>query len=287
MFTRRCTQRQFLMRPDRLTEQAYWYCFAEAALEVGMDAYWALAHTNQTHYGLGDPGGVYPDFLRRFHGNFAKVMNALRGRRENFWASGVQTSVVECVEPKDTLDKMVYSLTNVVKDGLVDRAGLWPGATSLGYQLRDKELVVRRPHWYFDPEGKMPEEVRLKFVRPKGFEHLSQEEWADVIRREVRVEEERAAEKRRRKGQRVRGRKAVLRQNPFGKPKSREPRRKLSPRVACKNKWRRIDALKKLAVFARQYREALAAFKGGDRDVIFPAGTWKLHRELGVARHPA
>jgi hypothetical protein len=31
LLTRRCTQRQFLLRPDDFVEEAYEYCLAEAA----------------------------------------------------------------------------------------------------------------------------------------------------------------------------------------------------------------------------------------------------------------
>jgi hypothetical protein len=39
MITRRCTQRQFLLRPDRETNNAFTYCLIEAALrcQVGGD----------------------------------------------------------------------------------------------------------------------------------------------------------------------------------------------------------------------------------------------------------
>jgi hypothetical protein len=37
MITRRCTQRQFLLRPDRATNNAYLYCLLEAALRFQID----------------------------------------------------------------------------------------------------------------------------------------------------------------------------------------------------------------------------------------------------------
>jgi hypothetical protein len=46
--------------------------------------------------------------------------------------------------------------------------------------------------------------------------------------------------------------------------------------VACRAKWKRIEALQRLAEFGRAYREALAAWRGGVRDVVFPEGTWLM-----------
>jgi hypothetical protein len=37
MVTRRCTQRQLLLRPDKKTNNAFIYCLAEAAQRFGID----------------------------------------------------------------------------------------------------------------------------------------------------------------------------------------------------------------------------------------------------------
>jgi hypothetical protein len=57
----------------------------------------------------------------------------------------------------------------------------------------------------------------------------------------------------------------------------------MSPRVACKNKWARIEALQRNKAFIEQHRDARNEKLAG-RDVIFPAGTWWLHRFAGVKR---
>ncbi len=75
----------------------------------------------------------------------------------------------------------------------------------------------------------------------------------------------------------------MLKQHWNAKPSSREPRRGLSPRVACKNKWARIEALQRNKAFIEQYREARSEKLTG-RDVVFPPGTWWLYRFAGVKR---
>jgi hypothetical protein len=57
----------------------------------------------------------------------------------------------------------------------------------------------------------------------------------------------------------------------------------LSPRVACKNKWARIEALQRNKAFIEQYRDARIAKLAG-QDVVFPVWTWWLHRFAGVKR---
>ena len=77
------------------------------------------------------------------------------------------------------------------------------------------------------------------------------------------------------------GRKAVMQQSPNATPKSSEPRRGRRPTIACRNKWRRIDALQRCVRFREQYRQALTARSAGNVDALFPFGAYKLVR-LGL-----
>src|SRR3954465_4358510 len=144
MITRRCTQRQFLMRPDRETNNAFIYCLAVAAEKASVHVLFTAAMSNHHHTGIHDPNGTYPAFIEHFHKLFAKCQNALRGRGENLWSSE-QTSVVRLADPNDTIDKLVYALTNPVKDGLVEKAHHWPGVTSLAAILHGKSFIATRP----------------------------------------------------------------------------------------------------------------------------------------------
>src|SRR6476659_2696755 len=155
MITRRCTQRQFLMRPDPQTNNAFIYCLAEAADRYGIQVLFTAAMSNHHHTGIHDPAGHYPAFLEHLHKLFAKCQNALRGRWENFWSSE-QTSVVHLVDPNDVLEKMTYALGNPVKDGLVEKARDWPGVTSYDSIVHGQPLVASRPDHFFRDEGPMP-----------------------------------------------------------------------------------------------------------------------------------
>jgi hypothetical protein len=285
MITRRCTQRQFLMRPDRETNNAFIYCLAEAANRYGIEVIFTVAMSNHHHTGIYDPEGNYPAFLEHFHKFFAKCQNALRGRWENFWSSE-PTSVVRAVEPDDLLQKMVYALTNPVKDGLVEKAHHWPGVTSLEAQLQGTTLSAKRPKHFFREEGPMPESVELRLARPRGFEHLSNEELAKSILERVRDTEESTAAERRRAGTRVLGRKGVLAQRWSDRPGNNEPRRALNPRVAARSQWSRLEALLRNRTFRDAYAAARAAFIAGVTNVLFPAGTYWLHRFVRALREP-
>jgi hypothetical protein len=279
MITRRCTQRQFLMRPDEETNNAYLYCLAVAAKRFRIEVLFTIALSNHHHTGIRDPHGNYPEFLEYFHKLFAKCQNTLRGRWENFW-SAEQTSVVRLVSKNDVLSKLAYALSNPVKDHLVEKAIDWPGVSSLPALLYNKELRAHRPRHFFRKDGAMPKTATLSFSRPKDCEHLSQEQFAALVMERIETVEDEA--RRERRGARVLGVKGVLRQRPSATPTTQEPRREMNPRVAAENKWQRIEALRRNKRFQRAYAKARDAFKLGLGNVMFPEGTYWMARFAGV-----
>jgi putative transposase len=285
MITRRCTQRQFLLRPDPATNNAFIYCLAVAALRAGILVFFTAAESNHHHTGIFDPLGTYPDFIEHFHKLLAKCMNALRGRWENFWSSE-QTSVLRLVDPADVLDKAVYALTNPVKDNLVAKVTDWPGVNAFEALLAGGTISAVRPDFFFREDGPMPESVTLTLHRPPEFADMTAEEFADMLRARVEAVEADAEAKRRVAGKRVLGRQAVLDQDWRDSPSSHAPRRALSPRVAAKNKWSRIEALRRNREFGNFYRTAFEAFRRGVRDVLFPAGTFWLRRFAAALCEP-
>ena len=51
--------------------------------------------------------------------------------------------------------------------------------------------------------------------------------------------------------------------------------------MACKDKWLRIETLQMDKDFKRDHRQCMERWMAGDRDVVFPLGTYKmrvLHR---------
>jgi hypothetical protein len=280
MVTRRCTQRQFLLRPDAETTNAFVYCLALAAKRAHMQVVAFLAHSNHHHTIVVDTYGRMPEFLEAFHKLFAKHQNVLRRRWENFWASEA-TSVVELLDDEDVLAKMTYALSNPVKDHLVQRADQWPGASSLRANLGGQTLHATRPWRFFRKDGLQPESLTLTCVRPTAFRHLAPGEWRALLEERLRAVETAAAKERRVQGKRLLGKRQVLRQRPTDRPQSYEPRRRLSPRVAGSNKWARIEALQRNKTFLWAYRQARDLWQSG-LDAIFPVGTYWLRRFAGV-----
>jgi REP element-mobilizing transposase RayT len=275
LISRRCTQRQYLLRPDPRVEQIYLYCLGEAAERFGVTLHAWIAMSNHQHLVIRDNRGNFPDFLAHLHKMIAKALNAHWGRWENFWATE-QPNAVYLVESADRLDKLVYLLANPVIDHLVERVADWPGASSLRLTLTNGTRTVRRPRGFFRDDGPMPDEVTLRAQRPAGFEALEAKEWRDRISSELRKAEQAAAAQRGQNKTRVLGRKNVLRASHTDRPSTVEPRRGLRPCVACQSVERRKHELGVLMSFRRAYRQARVRWIAGHRRVVFPCGTFRL-----------
>jgi REP element-mobilizing transposase RayT len=283
LVTRRCTQRQFLLRPDGKTNRSFEYCLAEAAARTGMWILGWLAMSNHYHAVVHDPHGRLPEFLEQFHKMLAKVLNARWSRWENLWSTE-PTSVVYLPTLEDIFDKIVYTLTNPVAGHLVERASDWPGATAIG-RLAGDPVAIPRPHFFFRARGKMPKVVSLRAECPPGIDGAARGAWVDRIGAAVAHAELQASEQRRRDGIRLVGRRAVLKTAPFAKPKTPAPRRTVRPQVATRRAALCSDLLEKLRGFRVSYAIVRRRYAGGERDVVFPAGTYLL-RKLGVACSP-
>ena len=284
MNTRRCSERRFFLRPDPQTNNAFLYCLALAANVYRVQVMFTATMSNHHHTGIIDVHGRLPEFLAYFHKLVAKHQNALRGRWEAMWASE-QTSVVELVDDDDVIAKMVYALSNPVKDFLIEKAHHWPGVSSLGAIVANRPMTATKPKTFFRPDSALPDAVSLSFHLPRGLQELPRGEFAARLQERITAVERQAAAERARSGKRIVGRRGVLDQHWSDSPRSREPRRQMSPRVACQNLWRRIETLGRNKAWLEAYREARAAFLAG-ASACFPAGTFWLKRHAGVACEP-
>jgi REP element-mobilizing transposase RayT len=277
MITRRCSERRFFLRPDAATNNAFIYCLALAVQRSKVEVNFSVAMSNHHHTGIHDPHGNFPIFTEHFHGLLARCQNAHLGRFENFWSSE-PTSVVRLLEPDDVLDKMVYAFANPAVADLVEAANEWPGVTTYKATLSDIELTAIRPAHFFREDGSMPERVTLKIHRPRAFADLDQEEWTEMIRTLVQAKESEARRVRIRDGKKVLGVQRILAQDPFSSPKNHALHFKLSPRLAARNRWARVEALRRNRGFLERYRDAIRRHLDGIANVLFPFGTYWMSR---------
>ncbi len=274
LLSRRCTQRQFLLKPSDLTTQIFMYVLAVAAENTGVLLHAVCVLSNHWHAVVTDPEGRLPEFMCYVNKYVAKAVNASLGRWENLFATE-QPSAVRLERPDDVIDKMLYTLLNPVESCLVKQAEKWPGLWGF-----EGERTVERPAVFFRPDGPMPERVKLKFEPPP---HAAGDlDFYPTFSQQLALRGKQLRAKNTLMRRIYLGKRRIMRQSVYDRPKSAEPRRKLSPRVACQHKWLRIEALGRVKAFIVAYREAYARWKKGIRDAVFPPGTYALSRYAGV-----
>lgn len=271
MITRRTTQRQFLIRPDDETNNAFAYCLADAASRFEVDVLLPMAESNHHHTVIYDRRGNLPAFMEHLHKMLARCLNARWGRWENFWAA-VEACATCLLDRDAVMDKLVYAATNPVKDHLVDQVRQWPGFNGYMHLIRRKPLRAHRPKHFFRENGVMPEAVTLELTIPA--ELGDPDELIAELEARVRAVEEETRAARIRSGKRVLGIRRVREQSWRASPTSIEPRRTLRPRFAGAAHVR-IPALVAYKLFLTEHRAARLAWKAG-KPALFPAGTYGL-----------
>jgi putative transposase len=279
---RRCTQRQFLLRPDEETNNAFTYLLAEAAQRFSIDIILPQMMSNHHHTSAYDRHGNHVEFREHFHKLMAKSQNALRGRWENMWSTE-EPCIVETVAAEDLLNQLVYIATNPVQDGLVEKVHHWPGPKFVQALLSGRPITAKRPRHFFRDDGPMPDEVELNLGLPDDFPEKAA--FLAELERRITAVEEQCARERMQSGRRVLGRRGILRQSWRDTPTSCEPRRNLRPRVAARDKRDRIAALSRNKEWQREYRSKRLLWLAGF-DVEFPYGTYWLARFAGVRVKP-
>ena len=85
LFTRRCSERRFFLRPGVQTNQTYLYCVARAAAIGDVSIHVATAMSNHHHQSLTDrrEGGI-ADYAEWLHGQLGRAINSSLGRWEGF-----------------------------------------------------------------------------------------------------------------------------------------------------------------------------------------------------------
>lgn len=275
LVTRRCAQRQFLLRPSRTTNEVFRFLLGVTSKRYGIRLHAYCVLSNHYHLVLTDPDGHLPAFQRDLNGLLARALNASVAHWEDFWAPP-SYSAVSLLTAADVLDKVAYTLANPVAAKLVRSARQWPGLWSAPEAIGAPPLRLKRPSHFFDPEGPLPETATLELTVPAGFE--SAEEFRARLVAALAHRESEAV----RCASGFLGVLKVLAQRPMDRPRRHEPRRRLRPRVASRDKWRRIEALGKLKEFVSDYRRALESWRAGS-DAVFPAGTYHMRVLHGAA----
>lgn len=280
LITRRCSERRCFLRPSSEVNEIFLFVLARAARRYGVLVHVFCVLSNHVHLVITDPSGRLPAFMQYLDSLVARAVNATLGRFEGFWSTDASYSAVEPLDASDVLAKTAYVLANPVAAGLVRHGAAWPGLRTAPEQIGTTTFTARKPRRFFDPRGYLPDSVELELTTPPGFQ--SGADFRVLLSSAVEALEEKHRAERAAQCRRFVGVARVLAQDPCSRPESGERRFSLKPRIAARDKWRRIEGLLRLKSFEDDYRKAWTSWISGIRDVIFPAGTYLLRVLHGV-----
>lgn len=281
--TRRCVERKLLLTPDDAgeVEQLVGFTLGLALRNNGQQLHAACAMSNHMHEDVTDVLGTLPSFKNSLHANIARSMNAKRGRFDKFWSAEGSCDTAQPTD-EESLDDLVYTLTNPVDAGLVKWGHRWPGFTTYGWRFGETR-VYKRPSWFFDPSnGEIPDSVSITLVRPDIFRHLTDDELYDLLMQRVRQRELEIHRKMRKLRRRFVGEHKLCKQRWERTSMSYEERFTVTPKVASSSKWLRLAQLQRDREWEAEYAASRAVLLAGGKPE-YPPGTYWMRIHAGVA----
>ena len=157
------------------------------------------------------------------------------------------------------------------------RADEWSGPTSASLRFGQVRRI-QRPEGFWGPS--MPEEAVLELVAPNDVDR----EDAQASRDRALADGCRTSSSNQPRPLRMR---RVLRRDWRDRPSTPEPRRQVRPRFASRHAEIRIRALADYRRWLDAYRNALERFRDGEREVVFPMGSFWMCVGLGCPSAPS
>ena len=266
--TRRVTGRMYLLTPHPKMAATFWYLLGVLAEKHDVALHAIVMLSNHLHYVITAPEQVISDFMADLHREIARAVNK-RFDRSGAMFEDDDPSRVETVGERGAVDKVLYTVMNPVKAGLVSRAELWPGMRWLPGM---RELTAKRPVSGYDAEM-WPDEVTMYFTPPPAWAG-TEDQWHEEIARLVAAEEDALRKERIRTGRAVLGAQLVMQQDPFESPKTKPPKSDINPMLATGGDGPLMKRLiAELKAWRRAYRDALERWKQ-DKSISFPVGTY-------------
>ena len=284
---RRVEGRRYLLRPDAVLNALFTWVLAVTAPALDVEVHVATVMSTHFHLVVTVPNENVSLFMERLDFRLAKALQVLRRFVKGvIWAPG-KLSIVELVTPAAVVEAIAYAIVNPVKAGLVYEASDWPGVTASAADIGIRALEGTIPAFYFD-RRKWAESASVPLTLPPCLRALGDPDAARaLIAAEVSHQEGEARAYVKEQGWKVWGRHAVMSVSPYRCAKSWEEIGKLAPHIAAGrgNCEERIAAIRELQAFRIAHREAKARWMAGDRDVVFPAGTYwmRIHHGARVA----
>ncbi|MFT7625059.1 MAG: putative transposase [Myxococcota bacterium] len=283
--TARCHHRRFRLRPRAWLLQLLEYLLAVGALRFGILPVAIYVASNHYHLVVEDPEGRLPDFTQWFNSLVARFVNAKQGESDAVWsAAGPHCALL--VDAGGVEAAIVYSLSNPVKDGLVEHGRDWPGLRTCPQDWWRRPKTVRRPTDFFRQNGPLPAEATLRWHVPSTHRQLSPMEFGQYIAARLGRSEAEHRASHKAAGRTPAGAHRVVSVDYEDRAGSVESRATRPSEVIAGDPARYRAAVDRLDGFREAYDNARLEWLAGNRSLIWPSGTWQMHRRHRVRRHP-
>lgn len=279
------TEGRHRLRPTAEVTEIFETALGRAQELTDVEVHCCGVNTNHYHLVATDVRGELPVFMRELNQILAVELNRLDDRSGPVFLR-YQTEPLDSID--EFLNAMTYALTNTVKDGLSRTYDSWPGYVTKIGEIGGKPRKVTRGEsdHKWSKRSKLDESYEIRAVFPRI---LRDSEPAAASRARLgrmvkqwsqtrRAEHIRAGNP----GVPTRHRLETL---PIDKPRKRpkryrdvdvlEQKKRLSP-LRKRRDLKRKD-------FREKYARALAGWIRGERDVVFPYGTYEMVRFHDVA----
>lgn len=187
----------------------------------------------------------------------------------------------------DIEDRFFYTVLQPVQDGLVEKISDYPGYNCFHDAINGIERkfkVVRwgeynaARRWNVEVSVKaFTDTVKLSYARLPGYEHLSQREYAKLMREKLENRRKQIVDKRAAKGLGFVGRERLLKlpRGRRAKNTKRSARHDFRPRILAVCAKRRAKWVAWYFDVFFAFKDASKRYRSGEVDVAFPEGTYK------------
>lgn len=278
---------EFLFVPTELICQAFQFILATGARRygVGIVAYAMMcSHIHLLVVDMRDQGveSDVPGFRRFVRSTFAQFVKHYWGReRGKIFCPDSIGSSIKLLDFSSIEEAIAYIETNPMEAGMERSPELMKGAVSLREWLYQPQ-IIERPETFFQCRTWEDEEV-LELVVPPCVAQSGHtvDSFYDVTRNAVQARLKAIMHHRKRAGLKARPLWALRRLRPeHGRGKSSADHSEAL--LACKDPVRAAIEFGRIRSFRRHHALALKRLRGGDRDAVFPPGTYLAAKRYGV-----
>ncbi len=281
LVTRKCLRGQFFLVPRKDFAGYILYAIARAQKLSPVKIHSFCFMSNHFHMVITDPDGLTgPKFIGAMDSFIAQCLNKKLHQSGPIWDSAQRPNWCALTEENACWEKMVYTLTNPVKAGLVASNREWPGAITTVKMLRKGIIKTVRPPVVFSGEEseKAWKKLDITLTPFPAAAAMKAEKYLLHLDDLVMAEERGIAAKRASQNKGFLGAKKVQELPHTEFPLHGTKTGGLRPKVAGTNtdKW-----IKRYRAFLALYRKARKAVLDGVRNVVFPKGTYMMQAIWG------